>query len=379
MIKFFIEKFKNLFQREEPRTLIFEVTDGCNLSCRYCYRPEGQNRKMNHLSVDNLQKIRKNLLKSNKRFSLGISGGEPLLHPDIEALLPLILEIDANANLLTNLSLLDRSKAQSLRKTGLKEIQITLFSPLPEQHNYLRNTDDFARTLEGIAILKETGFRIETILLVTEKNYQMTIPAMEMIKSLGIAGFMINRYNAGFPAGNADAESLFIRNKSFLNWIDELENFAAANNFQIPFAIPIPPCTLPENKVFPHLAFSFCPLGREAEYLTLSPNGDLRPCNHLPIILGNLCDQTIEEIIAGEEYQKLLRQINSPPPFCRNCAAWKSCRGGCRGAAFSWNGSIDQHDPWLDRVFACRLKGSERMRPEYDEKEQWNDSLSLKK
>ncbi|MFZ5949693.1 MAG: SPASM domain-containing protein, partial [Candidatus Rifleibacteriota bacterium] len=183
----------------------------------------------------------------------------------------------------------------------------------------------------------------------------MAIPAMEMIRSLGIDGFMINRFNAGFPENHKAAGDLFLEDKGFYDWLGDLENYGSANNFQIHFAIPIPPCALPRGKIFPHLAFSFCPIGREAEYLTVSPNGDLRPCNHLPVILGNLCDETIEEILQKEKYQKFLHELGDPPEFCRGCVAWKSCRGGCRGAAFSWSGTLKRHDPWLDKIRASKI------------------------
>lgn len=371
MIKSIFNRFTSFLLRKEPRTLIFEVTDSCNLSCKYCYRPADLNKKLNHLDLPTLKKIKKNLLSSSDIFSIGISGGEPLLNPELESIIPILLEIDPNANLLSNLSLLSHAKARSLRKAGLKGVQITIFSPLPEQHDYLRNCSDFARTMEGISCLKELDFKVEAILLVTSVNYKMTVPAMEMILSLGIESFMINRYNASFPENHQCAEDLFLDQKNFIEWLDELESFAARNNFVIPFAIPIPPCALPEKKLFPHLAFSFCPIGKKAEYLTVGPNGDLRPCNHLPVVLGNLCNETIEEILKKNSYRELLQQINTPPDFCRNCVAWNSCRGGCRGAAWSWTGSIKRHDPWLDKVRAFKLNGSEKFRPEYDKNDQW--------
>lgn len=361
----------NLVLRKEPRTLILEVTDMCNLSCRYCYRPQELNKKNNHLTISTLAQIKKNLCKSSDSFSIGISGGEPLLNPDINQIVESLLEIDSNANLLTNLSLLTHEKALRLKKAGLKEIQITVFSPIPEEHDYLRNCSDFSRTMQAIACLKELDFKIEAILLVTSANCRSTISAMEMLLSLGINGFMINRYNASFPEKTGLSDDLFLDKKLFLDWLNELENFARHHGFTIPFAIPVPPCTLPDGCFFPHLEFTFCPIGRRGEYLTISPAGDVRPCNHLPIILGNLCHETLDEILQGDCYKTCLQKIDTPPEFCRNCAAWSSCRGGCRGAAWSWSGSIGEHDPWLNRVKTRRLDGSEQFRPEYDKNDQW--------
>ena len=360
-----------LLGKKSPRTVIFEITDKCNLNCRYCYRPNAGTYAPDVLSLENLEKITANLRKSKDKLSIGISGGEPMLHPDFMEIVAEILKIDANANLLTNLTQLTKERAAKLKEIGLKSVQVTIFSPLPDQHNFLRGQDDFAKTMEGISVLRLANISIEAILLVTAFNADMVIPAIEMMNSLGINGFMINRYNASYPKGHKRSEELFLDKKKFLKMARELEDFAIKKEITIPFAIPIPPCVLPDKETFPHLEFTFCPVGRDAEYLTIGPSGKLRTCNHFPMILGDLCTQTIDEIIEQEPYANISKQINTPPVFCKGCVAWERCRGGCRAAAFSWSGDMKKPDPWVEKMAGVPLDGTEIHRPEFDSNDQW--------
>ncbi len=69
------------FRKNAPLTVIFNITDKCNLKCSYCYASYYQ-RQNNELSFDQVVRILDDLKSMGcKRVSFG--GGEPLIRADI--------------------------------------------------------------------------------------------------------------------------------------------------------------------------------------------------------------------------------------------------------------------------------------------------------
>jgi radical SAM protein with 4Fe4S-binding SPASM domain len=79
-----------------------------------------------------------------------------------------------------------------------------------------------------------------------------------------------------------------------------------------------------------------CPAGDT--HCTISPAGKVRVCNHSPVEVGDLLTTPIQDIWQGEAIQAWRRQV---PTMCRACAAFDSCRGGCRATASANGLSVD--------------------------------------
>lgn len=82
----------------------------------------------------------------------------------------------------------------------------------------------------------------------------------------------------------------------------------------------------------------------ERAYYTLDPLGNLRPCNHSDLILGNLFERSFPEIIALERMQAF---IEARPALCDPCPKRNECQGGCKAAAQVCTGSLSAEDPFL--------------------------------
>jgi radical SAM protein with 4Fe4S-binding SPASM domain len=120
---------------------------------------------------------------------------------------------------------------------------------------------------------------------------------------------------------------------------------AAAAEFGLPIScsIPIQPCLM-DTRAYPHLGFGYCAAGSERAYYTLDPLGNLRPCNHTDLILGNLFERSFPEIIAPERMQTF---IQARPAFCDPCPQREECQGGCKAAAQVCYGSLTAEEPFL--------------------------------
>jgi len=306
------------------------------------------------MSVNDLQIILNKVGKKFSRLSLSITGGEPLLHPEIDKIVGVAVKSDPNLMLLSNLLLFDSEMAQKLSDKGLRNIQFTFFSAIPAEHKKNRGSDDLKPTLQAIIRAKKFKFALTAILLVTPFNLDNLTKTMTLLIEMGVSGFMINRYNAGYSG--TTQTNFFLNPEQTLQLLETTNDFAAKWGLRISFGIVFPHCVMEKaHSHWKNLDFAFCPLGKpREEYNTIDYNGNLRGCNHLVTPIGNLLNQSWDEIFAGPAYRELVTKIEKPPEHCVNCQDWEVCRGGCRAAAETWTGSIANVDPWVLGFDKCK-------------------------
>lgn len=101
----------------------------CNLSCAYCNEYDDRSKPV---------PVMKMLRRVNRLVDLGtgvvtLSGGEPLLHPDLDVLIAQIRERGAIAGLITNGFLLNRQRIERLNDAGLDHMQISIDNVAPDE------------------------------------------------------------------------------------------------------------------------------------------------------------------------------------------------------------------------------------------------------
>lgn len=153
--------------------LRISVTDRCNLSCRYCV-PKETIKKLPHREILTYEEIIR-LVKIVTQMGfkkVRLTGGEPLLKPNVLYLIKQISKISAikefslttNGTLLTNLAL-------DLYRAGLRQINISLDTLNPKKYAYITGGGIFSKTLEGIKKVLEIGFYPVKINVVLMKDF----------------------------------------------------------------------------------------------------------------------------------------------------------------------------------------------------------------
>lgn len=157
------KKLSNLHFRLEKeihplRQLSIELTLRCNLKCKHCYAGAGDPHDSREITFAELQKCVTDLKKLKKSFAVSLTGGEPLLHPEIFPILEFLNKAHLRVSLTTNATLIDLAVAQRLRPL-VKVVAVSLDGPA-DLHNLLRGEAlCFSRTLKGIHALKAAGFK----------------------------------------------------------------------------------------------------------------------------------------------------------------------------------------------------------------------------
>src|SRR5215469_13838274 len=101
----------------------------CNLSCAYCNEYDKDSKPVPTETM--LQRI--NRLGDLGTTIITISGGEPLLHPELDVLIRQIRRRAMIAGMITNGYLLTADRIRSLNRAGLEHLQISIDNVIPDE------------------------------------------------------------------------------------------------------------------------------------------------------------------------------------------------------------------------------------------------------
>ena len=147
------------------------LTDRCNLRCTYCMPAEGMTWLPRDELLDNDELVR---LIGIGVGRLGIStvrltGGEPLLRPDLEELISRVADLDPSPQLaLTTNGIGLADRAQRLVRAGLHRINISLDTLDAETFRRLARRNRLADVLAGVRAAQAAGLhpvKINTVLM----------------------------------------------------------------------------------------------------------------------------------------------------------------------------------------------------------------------
>jgi radical SAM protein with 4Fe4S-binding SPASM domain len=183
---------------------------------------------------------------------------------------------------------------------------------------------------------------VVAVFVATELNLPTWAETVELAVALGVDAMLFNRFNPG-GRGCENLELLQSEPEQLQAALDVAEAASARYEMPISCSIAMPPCLI-RTEPYERLSFGFCAAGTAEAYYTVDPVGNLRPCNHSPTILGNVREQTFEELRRSTAMEEF---IAARPAFCGGCALELECLGGCKAAAEACCGSPAEMDPFL--------------------------------
>ncbi|WP_422392914.1 radical SAM protein [Neomoorella thermoacetica] len=149
-------------RRDSGPVVVWNCTRDCNLKCRHCYAGAGSGAAGNEMTTPEARDFLDQLVAFRVPVLL-LSGGEPLVRPDIFDLMATAVKRGLRVTLSTNGTLIDRSTARELKKIGISYVGISL-DGIESKHDAFRGVKGaFQATLEGIrnclAVDQRVGLR----------------------------------------------------------------------------------------------------------------------------------------------------------------------------------------------------------------------------
>ena len=156
------------------RKLRISVTDRCNFACLFCM-PEKDKiswiPKEEILSFDEIQRI-VGVLASLGIQKVRITGGEPLIRRDLEALVWKLTDIKGIRSVdMTSNGWHLEGKAEALRKAGLRGVTVSLHSLRSDRFAKISGVDALPRVLRGIDRALDVGLNPVKINSVAIRGY----------------------------------------------------------------------------------------------------------------------------------------------------------------------------------------------------------------
>ena len=309
------------------RLLILGLTGQCNFACVYCYAHAQPQARMSFATA---QKAIDMAAAGGQRFVLQLSGGEPLLAFDLieqivayveQQRLPAILQIQTNA------SLIDRRIAVFFRDHKIG-VGISL-DGRPAQNDVLRQLPDGSgtsrRILAGAATLASVGVATGITCVVADSNVRQLSGIVEMayyLGNVGKIGFdLLRAQGRGAAVKPASADDLKLVLQQVLSTADQL---AKTTGKTLIFAhrdrVESLSCQCADG-------FAHChAMNGEAAFV--NSLGEVFACASLSGLpefrLGDL-----DNGVDATKVKEVGERIRSSMEFCRACASFSHCGGGC--------------------------------------------------
>ncbi len=144
------------------RQLYFYLTEGCNLACRHCWLAPKFDPRADRYPVLGVE-LFETAVREAKPLGLGavkLTGGEPLMHPEIVRLLGIVRREELGLTVETNGVLCTGRMAAEIAKSENPFVSVSLDGVDAETHEWVRGLKgSFEQALEGIRNLVEAGIR----------------------------------------------------------------------------------------------------------------------------------------------------------------------------------------------------------------------------
>ena len=175
--KFILPPLQDL-RRRSLRDLRISVTDRCNFRCEYCMPADVFARdhrflaKNQLLTFDEIEILARAFIRLGVR-KMRLTGGEPLLRPELEKLAAQLSGLQGlrELTLTTNASRLTAARAAALRQAGVARVNISLDALAPriyQKINRIATTPD--EILRGVENALGAGFDAVKINMVVQKG-----------------------------------------------------------------------------------------------------------------------------------------------------------------------------------------------------------------
>jgi radical SAM protein with 4Fe4S-binding SPASM domain len=296
------------------------ITYRCNNDCLHCYN--ARPRDYPELSTEHWHNILDLLWKIGIPHIV-FTGGEPTLRDDLPELIAhaeqngQITGINTNGRRLSDLNYVD-----SLVKSGLDHVQITLESHNPEIHDAMVNAHGaWKQTISGLRNVLNTSLYVMTNTTMLTDNSLLLKETLEFLASNGVPTIGLNALiysGKGLSVKTGIAESEL---PSLLNVAREI---TSSYNQRLIWYTPTQYCNF--DPVQLELGVKSC---TAAMYnMCIEPNGDVIPCQSYYQSLGNILT-TSWASIWNHELSTNLRERKNIPQRCLVCSLVSECGGGC--------------------------------------------------
>jgi len=342
-----------------PRSVDIDITNNCNLRCKYCSHFSGPGDVKQDLQKEEWLSFFKELGSINV-MDVVLAGGEPFIRDDLKELIAGVVDNKMRFSILSNGTLITDDLARFIYETGrCNSVQVSIDGSSPESHDAFRGEGSFEKAVRGIDILKKHNVSVDVRVTIHKYNVnELEKIAKLLLVDLELEGFSTNAASfLGLCRQNEDqvrlrAEDRSLAMEKFLKLNRKYDNKISAN------AGP-----LAEARMWNEME-----LARKADkgslpgggFLTacgcvnvrigVRADGVIVPCPMLSHIeLGRIGEDSLKDVWQNHPKMIEMRQRAQIPlkdfDFCKGCDYIPYCTGNCPGLSYNRTGNVQQPSP----------------------------------
>jgi PqqA peptide cyclase len=339
-------------QAGPPLGMLAELTHRCPLQCPYCSNPLKLLKAADELDTQSWNSV------FSQAADLGVlqvhlSGGEPALRQDLEALIKTLSARGVYTNLITAGVTLSADRIGRLADCGLDHIQLSLQGVDPEISDKVANyKDSLAKKLAVARWVREAGLPLTLNAPTHRHNIGQTRALIEL--ALEVEADRLEIAHVQYYGWAA-------RNKAALlpDYDRVLEEAAIIGEAKdrLKGVLNIDYVTPDHYAQFPKP----CMGGWAKDVLNVTPEGKVLPCHaaeSLPLKFESVKDKSLAAIWYESDAFNRFRGFDWMKEPCRSCPRKEIDFGGCRCQAFALTGDAEATDP------ACSLSPNHHLMSE---------------
>jgi heme d1 biosynthesis radical SAM protein NirJ len=174
--------------------VIWNLIRRCNLTCKHCYSISADTNFAGELSTDDVFKVMDDL-RDFRVPVLILSGGEPLLRPDIFDIAKRAKAKGFYVALSSNGTLIDPSNIGAIAECDFDYVGVSL-DGIRETHDKFRRLDGaFEASMKGIRLCQDLGLKIGVRFTMTQDNAHDLPGLLRLVEDEGIDRFYFSHLN----------------------------------------------------------------------------------------------------------------------------------------------------------------------------------------
>ena len=174
--------------------VIWNLIRRCNLTCKHCYSISADTHFKGELSTEEAYTVLDDLKQYGVPVLL-LSGGEPLLRPDIFEISHRAKAMGFYVGLSTNGTLITEENIQQIADVGYDYVGISI-DGLEQTHDEFRRLDGaFQQSMQGIDLCQQHGIKVGLRFTLTQENAKDLEPLLELTEARGIDKFYLSHLN----------------------------------------------------------------------------------------------------------------------------------------------------------------------------------------
>jgi PqqA peptide cyclase len=322
-----------------PYTLIAELTYRCPLRCVYCSNPLDFDRHRDALATGDWLRVFREA-EALGVVQLNLTGGEPLLRADLEALVEGARALDLYTNLITSGIPLTRERLAGLKARGLDNVQVSVQDVTAAGCDRIAGLTSFERKLQVARWVKDLGLPLTLNTVLHRDNLAHVGEVVALAESLAADRLeLANTQYLGWALRNRAA---LLPTREQLDRAREIARAAKRRlqgRMEVLFVTPDYYAEAPKA----------CMDGWGRRFIVVAPDGLVLPCHAAHTIPGLVFDRvparSLEEIWTSSAGFGAFRGETWMPEPCRSCERRAQDFGGCRCQAFHLTGDAAATDP----------------------------------